>query len=243
MKHRTTSTQSLKSLNDLLPLISTLSNLPKWRERISSASLALMNKPYATNPLIGDAHTPEEFLVHSEHFDCVTFVETVLALANCNSIDDFQKHLFQIRYRNENLCWLERNHYMTHWIRENSAKGYIQPYSIGNESLEIEKSLSCLKDYPPNTELIVLEPVNIAMLDKLQKIYQDGDIIFFGSSKQDLDYFHLGLLFSGPQGQLILRHASRTAEKVLDEELDKFLERVDGCPGVRIVRPIDCRKS
>ena len=240
---RTISNQSQTSLSELAPLISELTFLSSWTDRLRRISSSMINKPYVVNPLIGSATTPEEFAVHSNQFDCVTFVETVVALANSKSTEDFQNHLFRLRYRNDLLCWRERNHYMTQWIRENTLKGYLSPYFASDERLEKKKTLSCLQDYPAQDELLVLEPVDIAMLDKLQKIYQDGDIIFFGSSKQDLDYFHLGLLFTGPQGQLILRHASRTSGRVLDEELNEFLERVDGCPGVTTVRPIDCRQS
>jgi hypothetical protein len=241
MKNISTAIQSIKNLNELLPTIARLQSITDWVARLQTASALLKESSYLVDPLIGAPNTAEEFIVHSTQFDCVTYVETVLALANCTSAENFQEHLLKIRYRKQQLSWIERNHYMTQWIKENSSKGYIRAYFATEERLEAKKTLTCLKDYPPSDETLVLEPVNIAMLDKLQKIYQDGDVIFFGSSKVDLDYFHLGLLFSGSQGQLVLRHASRTANKVLDEDLEKFLERVDGCLGVSTVRPIDCR--
>ena len=48
---------------------------------MEALSRYFLGHPYQINPLIGSAGTPEVFTVSLDAFDCVTFVETILALS------------------------------------------------------------------------------------------------------------------------------------------------------------------
>ena len=41
----------------------------------------------------------------------------------------------------------------------------------------------------------------------------------------NLDYFHVGFVAFGNDGELLLRHASQSRRRVLDESLDRFLTK------------------
>src|SRR5688572_1786832 len=87
--------------------------------RIDFLSAQFLGRPYVINPLIGSPTEPEVFVASLDAFDCVTYVETVLALARASNTDAFVEELRKIRYENGKVEWQRRNHYMTGWIRNN----------------------------------------------------------------------------------------------------------------------------
>ena len=52
-----------------------------------------------------------------------------------------------------------------------------------------------------------------------------GDIVGFVTQRTNLDYFHVGFVAYGGKGELLLRHASQTRRRVLDERLDRFMTK------------------
>ena len=51
----------------------------------------------------------------------------------------------------------------------------------------------------------------------------DGDVIGFVSKRPSLDFFHTGLIAFGKGGELMLRHASGSRGRILDECIDTFV--------------------
>jgi len=62
-----------------------------------------------------------------------------------------------------------------------------------------------------------------------------GDLIFFASVRKHLDVFHCGILVEAGD-RLRLRHAARSRQRVVEEDLDTFLKR-NRMAGVIVVRP------
>src|SRR2546429_8109006 len=100
-------------------LISQAKSFRSAGSRIEVLSRHFLGQPYKINPLIGSAVEPEVYTVSLDSFDCVTYVETILALSLSSSVDEFTRWLRQIRYENGQIDWKRRNHYMTGWIRSN----------------------------------------------------------------------------------------------------------------------------
>ncbi len=98
--------------------------------RIDILSRHFLGHSYKPNPLIGSAATAEVFTASLDGFDCVTYIETILALARASSVDDFVEWLRKIRYGQGRIQWERRNHYMTLWIRNNICEGIIRPVSM-----------------------------------------------------------------------------------------------------------------
>jgi N-acetylmuramoyl-L-alanine amidase-like len=65
---------------------------------------------------------------------------------------------------------------------------------------------------------------------------ESGDIIGFVSHQPDLDYFHAGLVAFAPDNVLLLRHASESHGRVVDERIERFFERYS-VRYVTLVRP------
>src|SRR6266436_3828108 len=98
--------------------------------RIDILSRHFLGHSYKPNPLIGSAATAEVFTASLDGFDCVTFIETILALARASNVDEFTEWLRKIRYEQGRIQWERRNHYMTQWIRNNVLQGIIKPVSM-----------------------------------------------------------------------------------------------------------------
>ena len=77
-------------------------------------SALFLDAPYMAAPLGEGGDGP---LWRLDAFDCVTFVETVLALGD----DDFVQAMLDIRYRGGEVSFLTRNHFMNpDWIANNA---------------------------------------------------------------------------------------------------------------------------
>src|SRR5271167_1170499 len=98
--------------------------------RIDVLSRHLLGHPYQPNPLIGSVDTAEVFTASLDGFDCVTYIETIVALARASNVGDFTEWLRKIRYEGGRIQWQQRNHYMTLWIRNNLREGIIRPVSM-----------------------------------------------------------------------------------------------------------------
>src|SRR5712692_11090542 len=98
--------------------------------RIDVLSRHFLGRSYKPDPLIGSADTAEVFTAALDGFDCVTYIETILALARASNVDDFVEELREIRYERGRIQWERRNHYMTRWIRNNVREGIIRPVSF-----------------------------------------------------------------------------------------------------------------
>ncbi|MCB0334413.1 MAG: DUF1460 domain-containing protein [Bdellovibrionales bacterium] len=218
------------SIHNLLELHQKVDSLTS---RLDLFSSELLNSPYQANPLCGSHDTPEQFVCDISHFDCVTYVETVLALSFASSEKDFLSTLQRLRYHNGTLSWSERNHYMTDWILRNGAQGFLEDLTPSlPPSFTTCRTLSCLPHYPAREHtLFFCSPQDFEQTSHLLP----GDIVFFGSTREDLDIFHLGLLFPTENGKL-LRHASQKMGKVTEEPLTHFLAREEVF-GLQLVRP------
>ena len=52
---------------------------------------------------------------------------------------------------------------------------------------------------------------------------ENGDIVGFVTRRPNLDYFHIGFVAFAGDGEMLLRHASLSRHRVLDERMDHFV--------------------
>ncbi len=202
--------------------------------RIDALSRHFIGASYQSNPLIGSVDTPEVFTVSLDGFDCVTYIETTLALARASNVDDFVEELREIRYERSRIQWERRNHYMTQWIRNNVREGILRPVSIGAVPTVIkERVLNVVPGLAAQRTRMKFVPK--AAVPRLEPHLQGGDLIFFGSTRKHLDTFHAGIIVRGGKNTL-MRHASRSQGGVVEQELSEFL-KANRMAGVIVVRP------
>ena len=194
--------------------------LPHVSQRIEFISHALLGVRYQANTLIGGPKHPERFVVRDDAFDCVTFCEVVLASAIARNLDEFENSLRRIRYDHGNVQYARRNHYFAEWGQRNIENHICWPVPI-TPSVTIEKTVSWHRELGKRRVLIAA----VAKLTLLRNaaLLEPGDIIGFISGRSNLDFFHTGLVAFGKNGALLLRHASRSYGRVIEEKMATFV--------------------
>ena len=202
--------------------------------RIGVLSRRFLGHPYKPNPLIGSADTAEVFTASFDGFDCVTYIETVVALSRASNVDDFTEWLRKIRYERGHIQWEQRNHYMTLWIRNNVRNGIIRPVSVrAVPVLSRERLLDIVPGLAAQRTRVKCVPKSA--VPRLKPQLQSGDLIFFVSTRKNLDVFHAGIILRDGK-RVSMRHASRSEGLVVEQELSEFL-KANRMAGIIAMRP------
>lgn len=215
------------SKKELGTLLRRLSGCPRLDQGLLKAAEALLGAPYVSDPLGGGPQLPERFTFRLDGFDCVTFVETCLALARSRRATSFEDDLRRMRYRAGRVSWPTRLHYFSDWLRANQARGAIRIRTRGVGSQAISTGLSMLPSLPARKIRLLVVPKT--ELERAWRRIGPASIVAFASTRARLDFFHTGLLFGEPGAgrvaQLRLCHASSKAGLVIQETLGNFLKR------------------
>jgi hypothetical protein len=202
--------------------------------RIEVLSRQFLGNPYKINALIGSVDTPEVFTVSLDAFDCVTYIETILALSLSSSVDKFIDWLRKVRYQDGCVAWERRNHYMTGWIRSNVRAGALRRLaSPAIATVVKERTLDDVPGLPSVRARFACVPKSA--IGKLIPQLKTGDLIFFASTRSYLDVFHCGVIVRDAS-EIFVRHASRSRGVVVEQSLQDFL-KANRMAGVIIARP------
>jgi hypothetical protein len=193
--------------------------LPRISERIDFISSKLIGIRYQANTLIGSPREPEKFVVREDAFDCVTFCEVVLAAAIAGSFADFEPTLRRIRYEHGKVQYDARNHYFAEWCQRNIENGICRPVTI-EPSVKYDKTVTWHQEFRPRRVSILAVSRSTMMTNA--KLLAPGDIVGFTSGRLGLDYYHTGFVAFGRNGEVLLRNASRSRGRVLDETMAAF---------------------
>jgi len=215
-------------------LIAQASALPTAAERMAFISRGLLGVRYQANTLIGGPRRKEVFVVRADAFDCVTFCEVVLAAALARDLPAFETSLRRIRYQHGDVKWDERNHYFADWSRRAVENNICRPVAM-EPSVTIEKTVSWRSLGKRHMSLAVI-PRATFMANK--NLLASGDVIGFVSRRPNLDFYHTGLVAFGKGGEVMLRHASRSRGRVVDDRIDAFVA-VNRVQYVTVVRAAD----
>lgn len=231
--------------------------------KITRIGREFIDSPYISGSLDNDI--VERLTVNLDGFDCMTFVETVTALAHTadshrQSWRDFLYNLEQLRYRNGNINgYPSRLHYFSEWVLDNAARGYIKEITqdIPGAIYKV-KSLCFMSDnrksYPALADSINLAGIknmeaglsnhrypiiraSAAKDKKLRNYIKDGDLIAFTTATKGLDVTHIGIIIADEGTPLRLLHASARDGKVEIDPLtlEEYIQRHKP-EGIRIVR-------
>lgn len=189
-------------------------------QRIDVISRALRGVRYQGNTLIGGPSHPEQFVVRDDAFDCVTFCEVVLAAAIAHDLEAFEASLRRLRYEHGEVRWDERNHYFAEWSQRSIENQICRRVALGS-SVTIDKTVN----WPTlGQRRISMAAIPRATLLANGHLLASGDIVGFVSGRSNLDFFHTGLVaFEQTTGRLLLRHASRSRGRIMDEPMDRFV--------------------
>ncbi|HEY0811279.1 MAG TPA: N-acetylmuramoyl-L-alanine amidase-like domain-containing protein [Longimicrobiales bacterium] len=240
---------------DTLPIGEVVARVGSW----------FVGAPYT--PATLEAEGAEHLVVNLREFDCVTYVESMLALARViksggDDFSDFRGELQKIRYRDGKLAdYPSRLHYFSDWIRDNHRKGIVEDHtqSLGGvmDGEPIDFMTQHRTAYRQLAEQRFFDDVRaqeIALtrisrymipensINQVAARIRNGDVIAATSSIKGLDVAHTGLAY-WRNGQLHLMHAPLIGDSVEISENPLaerviFIERQDG---IMVARPREPR--
>ncbi|MEW5739980.1 MAG: N-acetylmuramoyl-L-alanine amidase-like domain-containing protein [Myxococcota bacterium] len=221
--------------------IAALKPLP-MPERVARASDGFVGTAYALSPLgEGQGQDPDPLLRY-DAVDCVTLVEESMALALAPDDTAVVPTLNDIRYAGA-PSYETRNHVMeAQWLPENVRRGYLKDVTrafggaatrkatkvISAETWK-EKSGKALglaeSAQPKGTFALELIPAREAV-QALSKAPSGLVVVVARADRPWLvtRISHVGVLIQSEKGPL-LRHASRSFKRVVDEPLERYLSR------------------
>lgn len=239
-------------------------------DRHSSTSSAIIDVAMRFENVPYVAHTLEDSIesltINVHQFDCMTFVETVIALVQSTSVSnptwrDFSRYLESIRYRQGVMDgYVSRLHYVADWIADNTYRGNLREITAdiaGSSSMA--KSLDYMtknsKSYPAMADSVVYAGIKkVEMGYRNHRIpyikkeliskksvwvqLRDGDIMVILSKTNGLDASHIAFI-KMIDGVPYLLHASSSEGKVVltkESIKENFKHTGRTSPGVRILR-------
>lgn len=213
-----------------------LSSEKSFEARITHVSRLFLGGPYVENPLGGGPLSLERFRISFDGFDCVTYLETVIALARSKTPTAFVRELRDLRYRRGTVDWARRNHYMIDWLARNLSHGAVKDLTQGRDTITKTRELNIVSGIPAKNVTLRLFPKRA--FGRIRKLIRTGDLVLFVSTRKNLDVFHAGIAVR-MDDQVLLRHASRSAGKVIEQDLRTFLKD-HRMSGFILARPL-CR--
>lgn len=209
-----------------------------------------------------DRAETEELVLSLTQFDCVLFVETVLAMARSIVARDytyagFGDRVEAQRYREgERDDYCSRLHYFSEWMDDNQKRSYLA--SINElQAQPLDKTLNFMTEHRSKYPRLVRNDANfrcIAQMEtRLQSLdiqyvptervrqqyaaLQAGDIIAIATSIDGIDVTHSGLAYAQPDGSIGFIHAAPGRGVLIAADLQRYVERVPRAIGILVARP------
>lgn len=227
--------------------------------------LRFRGRPYLEGTL--DASATETLVVRLDGFDCVTFVETTLAMARGATAGDttyagFANRLAEQRYRNGTVQgYCSRLHYFTEWLANNESKGNVDRLDDELGGTRIADTLDFMSThrssydrFANNDSLYACvqtmesrvqvqqqkRPTRYIPQDSIRAVYdqlQAGDIVGMATSVDGLDIAHTGLVYAANDGTRGLLHASLSDGVVVSPDLQRYVQNIEHQIGIVVARP------
>lgn len=172
--------------------------------RIATDSRYFLDQPYLIGALGEGAQGEfdQQPLYRTDAFDCETYVDTVLALAEANNLTQFQSNILKVRYANAIPAFLTRNHFTSvDWNLNNEQNGFLADVTKSLFPTQYRVSQTYINKpawferLPLSAIKLLQPPMNLqqqtALLGQLHDLASHTQAI-----TSDLDYLPLTALFN-----------------------------------------------
>jgi hypothetical protein len=247
----TIDSSDLKRIDSLLSLPALPGTVPK---RIDFFSRSFLEAPFDSEGPTGEGRfdtVDTAPICNIRRFDCLTYVEHMLALALSENPEDFMRNLIRLRYRDGVVDYVHRNHFFeTDWLTNNKDLVALIPPKIG---VPVTRTIS-KKSFFARKHLAVTIPdtvisVHAWPVDEFCTALSDKSIspgiyiiAFIKKNYRSVIANHVGFAVITPR-IAYFRDASKTRGSVHQTGLDWYIrhnaERLEGLLLVRILAGSD----
>lgn len=233
------------------------------QEILQNSAEFFIGAPYVAGTL--DENDNEKLVVNLREFDCVTYIETVIALANTVESGDvsflnFVSNLRNLRYRDGVVeDYSSRLHYTSDWVFVNQQKGVLQPIDWQKENVLDTKLINFMSSHRHAYSALKEDDVMLSKVEGIEdiinkrggfpylpkgKIDANADkiphmaMIGFATRIEGLDTTHTGFTYKRSDGSLGFIHASSLKnEVVIDKKsLSDYCVSQKACKGVILMK-------
>jgi hypothetical protein len=231
-------------------------DFPSQIQQVAETFLAV---PYQGDML--DRAEPEVLTLSLQKFDCVLFVESVLAIARAGedrSEAGFISRMQTQRYRGgviDGYC--SRLHYFSDWIGDNQQRGLVEDLTPSLGGVEFKPRLDFMSQHWQKYPRLVGNRNNRDCVERMEttlasqsRTYlptasiaqhydqlQSGDIVAIATAVPGLDVTHTGLVYRTKSGGVGIIHAAPRSGVKVSRDLQSFVEQVDQAIGIIVARP------
>lgn len=219
-----------------------------------------LGQPYAEGLL--DKSGTEKLVVTLDKFDCVLFVETVMAIARGVAVKDYDYQNFvnrieEQRYLNGKMNgYCSRLHYFSEWINDNQKRQTVENITAQLGGVPMNKQLNFMSQHRSSYPQMVKDEatyqcivgieaelakttVNYIPTNGIKSIYSQlkpGDIVAVATDVKGLDVTHTGFVYRNADGNMGLIHASPAGQVTVAYDLHRYISRVESAIGIVVAR-------
>lgn len=245
---------------------------PVWREekdfgrRIQLAGMNFMGTPYVGGTLEQDPKREFVFCT-TQGLDCVTFVESAIALARIAKMprpttNAMLREIERMRYRG-GICtdYISRLHYTSDWFHDNMQRGLMVDALVGVDGVaQAQFKVGFMSKNPSRYPALANNPKFVRQIEEIEETinkrtfnvlpkakvaaaeqsFRAGDIVMITTNKAGLDTAHVGLIYVDRMGKRRFMHASSTKKAVVAEGLlSEYLAGRSDATGIMLGRALE----
>ncbi|MBA3443867.1 MAG: DUF1460 domain-containing protein [Gemmatimonadales bacterium] len=243
-------------------------NTPLGRRAIGVGELAV-GTPYEPFTLeaylrAGGSPSQEPLTLSLTRFDCVTLVESCIAVARLASEDGaatwerFGRGIERMRYRGgERRGYTSRLHYFSEWITDGEKRGLVQDLGAELGGVEDSRPLRFMTEhrekYPALADDAVFREIQAIertmrprrfiptkRIPEVASRIESGDVLAFATAIPGLDVTHTAFAYRSGDGILRVLHAplSGGVVEVTRSTLPEYVAAIRLCKGILVARPL-----
>ena len=221
-------------------------------EAIARLAEFFLGSPYLAMSL--DQSGREQLRLDLTQFDCMLFVEQLLAIVSADSFDGFAERTRRLRYRNGEISYCTRQHYFHDWVGSAQLQGVLETSPVWPRQAMRNVSLNFMSShrdrYPALQSPALFDCIDglergrqidqhylpLVVLDVALPSLQSGDIFAVATRVGGLDVSHTGVLVRDGS-RLDAIHAAPGRGVMRSRSFTRYLRSVPDAIGAVIVRP------
>jgi hypothetical protein len=237
--------------------------------KVGELAIGTPYEPYTLEAYIkagGDPKGVEPLTVSLTRFDCVTLVESCLAIARATddakrpSWDRFSREVERMRYRGgKRGGYSSRLHYFSEWISDGERRGLVRNIARDLRGQNDTRPLRFMTEHRSSYPALADEKVfaEIGRMEKsldgnprwmiptsdiprIEGRIETGDVLAFATSIPGIDVTHSAFAYRGNDGVLRVLHAplSGGVVEITRSTLPEYVARIKRSTGILIARPL-----
>ena len=220
---------------------------------IARLAESFLGSPYLAGSL--DGAGPEQLRLDLTRFDCMLFIEQLLALSLSDSFDQFVEHTRDLRYRDGRVSYCTRQHYFHDWVRSAQSQNLLEttsgwpgeitrslPLNFMSEQRQLyrpmqsEELFDCIRRREESRQ-VVQHYVPLHAIESVLPRIQSGDLFAIATRIEGLDVSHTGVLVR-EGARVDALHAAPGRGVMRSRSFGRYLRSIPDAIGAVIVRPV-----